>query len=99
MLQAQVEIEYDSIKNERNIVTRGISFELAREFDFASAYIYADERKNYGEIRLIGYGFIGDRIHVVCFKASKINKVRIISLRKANEREVEKYREFIRRPN
>jgi uncharacterized DUF497 family protein len=44
-------------------------------------------RKDYGETRYAALGPIEGRLHCVCFTI-RGNKLRIISLRKANEREV-----------
>ncbi|GAB4352728.1 MAG: BrnT family toxin [Methylohalobius crimeensis] len=65
-----MEIEFDSEKNKRNVRERGVPFTLAAEFDFSSALIVEDNRRNYGETRYqaIGYiGYIGSRLHVLVF--------------------------------
>ena len=46
-----MEIEYDPAKSERNIQERGLSFELAVDFDFDTAVIRPDTRQDYGEAR------------------------------------------------
>lgn len=51
------------------------------------AVIRQDTRKDYGETRYAALGPIGGRSHCVCFTV-RGNNLRIISLRKANEREV-----------
>ena len=43
-----------------------------------------------GELRFLAFGPIGDRLHCVTFSVRGEN-IRIISLRKANSREVERY--------
>lgn len=85
-----MDIEFDKIKNELNIEMRGISFELAEEFDFSTASYEIDDRKNYREIRMRALGFIGDRLYSLVF-TERGEKTRIISLRKANLRERKKY--------
>jgi uncharacterized DUF497 family protein len=40
-----VDISFDSAKDERNLAARGISFELAAEFDWNSALIVEDLRR------------------------------------------------------
>ena len=47
-------------------------------------------RKRYGETRFIAAGLIGVRLFVLTFTL-RGNAVRIISLRKANRREVQRY--------
>lgn len=69
---------------------RGISFELAAELDFSTAIYEADNRKNYGEKRTRALGFIGDRLYSLVF-TERNEKLKIISLRKANSRERKRY--------
>jgi uncharacterized DUF497 family protein len=52
-------ITFDPAKNEHNIQERGISFELAADFDFETAIYAEDVRKDYGEVRIRALGFIG----------------------------------------
>jgi len=52
----------------------------------------ADTRKDYGEARVIGYAPIGERLYCVVFVERDEGR-RIISLRKANSREVARYEE------
>ena len=85
-----MEITYDPAKNNKNIAERGLPFDSVARFEFETAYIYADTRKDYSEVRYIGVGFIGQRLHVVVFAETE-NGIRVISLRKANEREVKAY--------
>jgi hypothetical protein len=51
-----VHISFDAAKNARNIATRGISFELALAFEWDSALIVADTRRDYGERRFQAFG-------------------------------------------
>ena len=81
-----MEIEFDPEKNERNIRERGISFEKARDFDWDGALVWRDTRRDYSEERFIALGFIGERLHSLVFTV-RGDRVRIISLRKANRRE------------
>ncbi|MDO8705091.1 MAG: BrnT family toxin [Sulfuricaulis sp.] len=83
-------ISYDPGKNEKNIVERGISFERAAEFEWSSALIVEDTRKDYGESRFQALGFIGKRLHALVF-TPRAGQVHVISLRKANRREVKRY--------
>ena len=85
-----VVISFDAAKNARNIATRGISFEQAIEFEWDSALVVADTRRDYGEIRFQAFGLIAERLHVLVF-TPRSGKTHIIRLRKANKREVERY--------
>ena len=52
--------------------------------------INEDVRKDYGERRYRALGYIGDRLHAVVF-TPRAGKVHVISLRKANKREVNQH--------
>ena len=86
----QVDISFDAAKSERNLATRGISFEQAAEFEWASALIVEDLRRPYDEQRFQALGLIGGRLHMLVF-TPRARKAHVISLRKANKREVKRY--------
>jgi uncharacterized DUF497 family protein len=83
-------IEFDASKNEANIRERGLSFELATDFDFNTAIIDQDIRKAYPELRYVAVGLLNKRLHVLCFTPAACG-IRVISFRKANIREVKHY--------
>ena len=83
-------ITYDPAKNERNIATRGISFDRAADFEWSSALVVEDKRKDYGEARFQALGFIEGRLHMLVF-TPRAGDTHVISLRKANDREVKRY--------
>ncbi len=85
-----MKITFDPSKNERNLRERGISFELAADFDFETATYVEDTRKDYGETRIRALGFIEDRLHALVF-TTRGTALRVISLRKANRKEVKMY--------
>ena len=83
-------IEFDPVKNARNIRERNLPFERAAEFDFDTAVYLADDRQDYGEFRIIAVGYLDKRLHVLCFVETQIG-IRVISFRKANLREAKKH--------
>ena len=85
-----MEIEFDSAKNISNYEKHGIDFSAAREFDFATALIWQDERRVYGEKRFVALGELDGRVHVMVY-TRRGDTVRVISLRKANRRESRRY--------
>jgi uncharacterized DUF497 family protein len=87
-----MKIEWDPKKNESNICKRGIDFSDAHELFEQDLFVISDDRKNYGEKRYIGMGYIQNRLMVVVFTKRRINTIRIISLRKANRREQTKFK-------
>jgi uncharacterized protein len=60
---------------------------MAANFDFSTAGVVEDRRSNYPERRFVALGYIGRRLHVLCFTPI-VDGIRVISLRKANTREV-----------
>lgn len=85
-----MQISFDPAKSKRNAAERGLPFEMAAEFDFETALIWQDIRRDYGEERWVAIGWLGDRLHVLCFIETE-EGIRVISLRKANDREVKRY--------
>lgn len=83
-------LSFDAAKSERNLATRGISFENAGEFAWNSALIVEDLRRPYGEQRYQALGLIGNRLHMLVFTPRE-RKAHVISLRKANKREIKRY--------
>jgi uncharacterized DUF497 family protein len=83
-------IDFDPAKSERNRKDRGLPFERVVDFNFAEALLAVDERKDYGEVRYVALGLLDDRLHVLCFTETQ-EGIRVISLRKANAREVARY--------
>ncbi len=85
-----MELVFDSAKNARNIVDRGLSFEQVAEFDFEGAIFSVDTRHEYGETRYRALGFLDGRLHALVF-VETLKGIRVISFRKANKREVRYY--------
>jgi uncharacterized DUF497 family protein len=85
-----VDISFDPAKNARNIETHGISLERAAEFDWTGALNWQDVRRDYGELRFLALGRIGARVHVLVYTRRE-TRMHVISLRKANRREVRRY--------
>jgi uncharacterized DUF497 family protein len=85
-----VPITFDSGKNERNIAERGLPFELVEDFEWDGALVVEDVRKDYGERRFQALGRINGRLHALVF-TPRGGSVHVISLRKANRREVKLY--------
>jgi uncharacterized DUF497 family protein len=84
---APMEIEFDPEKDLRNRAKHGISLAMATELDWGRLVSYPDTRHEYGEARFKGYGPIGLRLYCVIYTL-RSTSIRIISLRKANNREL-----------
>lgn len=87
-----MEITYDPAKDAANIAKHGISLDLAAELEWESAVVWPDVRRDYGEPRMVAIGYIGLRLYYVAF-VDRAEVRRIISLRKANQREAKRYAE------
>jgi len=85
-----MKIEFDPAKSERNVQDRGLSFDLVADFDFESAQITEDDRRNYGEVRYRAIGRMGSMIAVVVFTMRE-DVLRVISLRLAGRKERMRY--------
>jgi len=87
-----MKIEFDPAKSEKNARERGLPFEMVEAFEWETAVSSEDTRFPYPEVRFTALGFIGQRLHVVCFMAIS-GGIRVISFRKANKREGRRYEE------
>jgi uncharacterized DUF497 family protein len=83
-------IAFDPGKDARNIAKHRISLARAEEMDMSAAVIRGDDRFDYGETRYIAFGDIDDALHCLVF-TFRGSKVRAISLRKANKKEIRCY--------
>lgn len=92
-----MDISFDPAKDARNIPRRGLSFARAAEFDWDNALIKEDARRDYGERRFQALGMIDNRLHVLVF-TPRVDRIHIISLRKANSREIRRYEETQTQP-
>lgn len=85
-----MKIEFDPVKEQKNVAKHGVSLATTNFFNFATARITVDNRADYGEIRYGALRYIGERLYALTF-TKRGESVRAISLRKANEREEKKY--------
>ena len=81
-----MEIVFNTAKDATNKEKHGVSLGAASDFEWDEAVTWPDERKDYGEARMVGIGYIGNRLYVIVF-VDRGDERRIISLRKANKRE------------
>jgi len=82
--------EHDPKKLAENVAKHQVWFEVAEGFEWKIAQIIVDNRRQYAETRFLATGLVALRVYVLvfCFHETKI---RLISLRKANPREVNHY--------
>jgi uncharacterized DUF497 family protein len=83
--------EWDDTKSDICFNERGFDFAYAiQAFSDSKRIIHADTRYNYGEARYQLMGMIEHRLFVVVYTL-RSDAIRIISARKANQREVKHY--------
>lgn len=82
--------EWDEAKCRRNRETHGVDFAGVALFEWDTALTEPDGRHDYGEHRYVSIGFIGTRLHVLVWTERGACR-RLISLRKANPREIGRY--------
>ena len=88
--------EWDERKAPQNISKHGVPFEYAaRVFLDPNRLDAEDDRRDYGEERRVTLGAIEGRLFVVAYTL-RGTIIRLISARKANERERRRYRETLR---
>jgi uncharacterized protein len=82
--------EWDAGKAAANLAKHGVPFDAIHEFDWTTSIERVDDRKEYGELRIIAVGYIDARIHVVVY-TPRGDRLRIISLRRASRDEEQIY--------
>ena len=86
---------WDEEKRDANLREHKIDFNAVYRFEWQTAFIFIDDREDYGELREVAIGFIGLGLYVLTF-TRRGERIRIISLRKAEKRDARKYVEAIR---
>ena len=89
-----MQIEFDPSKDITNQAKHGLSLEFAGELDWDSALVWVDDRFEYRELRMIALAPKTTTLYYVAF-VERGSVQRIISLRRANRREVKYYVENI----
>lgn len=89
-------VTFDPAKDAVNLAKHGFSLLDAAGFEWDAAVVWPDKRRDYAEARMVALGYIGLRIMAVVYvdrPPEQPTERRIISLRKANSREVKRYAE------
>jgi uncharacterized DUF497 family protein len=93
-----VNIEFDPHKDRANREKHGISLADADMLDWSQALIWHDARRDYGEPRQVALAPLGQRLYCVVFVERGTTR-RIISFRKANQREFKYYESQVDTPD
>jgi uncharacterized DUF497 family protein len=81
---------FDPGKDSSNLSKHGLSLAAAAELSWDAALVWVDDRTDYGEVRMVALAPIGEMLFFVAFVDRETVR-RIISLRRANRREVNHY--------
>ena len=85
-----MDIIFDRAKDVANISKHGLSLADAAKLDWETALVWTDTRYDYREERQAALAALGRRVFFVGF-VDRLEGRRIITLRKANTREVKRY--------
>lgn len=83
-------VTFDPAKDAINVAKHGVSLALAGELEWEALLTWPDTRRDYGEPRMVGLAPWGTRLYYLVY-VDRSEGRRIISLRKANDREVKTY--------
>lgn len=81
-----MDLDWDPKKRDDTLKERGLDFAIVAEADWDDSLTVEDSRTDYGEARFVSLVPIHERLYVVAW-CMRGDKLRVISLRKANARE------------
>jgi len=85
-----MQITFDEAKDALNKSKHGLSLSEAEKMEWDDALIWHDTRRDYGEARMVALCAMGERLYCVVY-VDREDVRRIISLRKANNKEKKLY--------
>ena len=88
---------WDESKREHTLATRELDFAEAAAVFAGATFEFEDKRQDYGERRIVCVGFLRTRMVVLIYVQHRAFR-RIISMRKANDREQKIYRSQLAAP-
>ena len=92
-----IKFEWDEAKRLRNREKHGVDFADVAGFGWDEATHAVDDRADYGETRIVSMMPYRGRLHLCCW-TPRGEAVRLITVRKANDREACIYAETRRNP-
>jgi uncharacterized DUF497 family protein len=87
-------ITFDPTKRETTLRERGLDFAEAAEVFAGRTYDRVDDRRDYGEERIVTAGLLAGRM-VVLVWTQRGDARHVISMRKANDREQARYSQYL----
>lgn len=85
-----MKIGFDEAKDAANLAKHGLSLAEAEQFELADATVEPDRRRDYGEERFRAFGRVDGEGRCLVF-ALRSEEVRVISYRRAHEKEMRRY--------
>ena len=85
-----MDVEFDAAKNQANLAGHGLPLAAAVEMDLSEATVISDDRSDYGEPRFRAFGRIDRQGYCLIF-TYRADKVRLISFRRAHDKEMALY--------
>ena len=82
-------ITFDPTKREKTLAARGLDFKRAKEVFDGLHLTRSDDRRDYSEERFVSAGRLEGRIVIIVW-TPRGRARRVISMRKANKREIKK---------
>jgi len=82
-------VTFDPVKRAKTLAERGLDFADALLVFEGDTLEVEDDRRDYGEVRIICFGLLAERMVVVGYTPRGADR-HIFSMRKANEREQER---------
>ena len=86
-----MDIEFDEEKRQQTLEHRGLDFADAVALFEGPKFTFLDDRKDHGEDRFLTVGYLGERLVVIVW-TPRGEARRIISTRKCNAREQNRFR-------
>ena len=90
-----MQFEWDEAKNLENIRKHRIDFADVPDMFDGSMLVKLDERTDYGEDRWLGIGFLRNGVAVVVWTERQGDVIRIISARRANRYERQRFEQYL----
>ena len=87
----------DPNKSRANFSKHGIVLEFAQQLEWAKEVVWQDARHNYNEVRMSGLVPLAGKVYAVVYVV-RDESTRMISLRKANNREIKQYEKKYSKP-
>jgi uncharacterized DUF497 family protein len=89
-----MDVTFDPAKREATLAARGLDFADAAEVLAGQTFRFQDNRAEYGEVRMIAVGYLRGRMVVLVYTDRSTGR-HIISMRKANAREQQRFNQAL----